>query len=403
MTSHNAVHDAVDDEVTDGVKDALALRDLTDPAAGPHAIQLVVAALEESLGAARHAQVRHDPGPRIVAVTDNYDRLGYRPDAVTRDRRYTRYVDDSRMLRSHTTARIPALLDQLTAESQSDTRVKTGGTTDDATDGVMDGATGRGDVLLSVPGICYRRDAIGRGHVGEPHQMDLWLIRRGGPSLDERDLDSMIALVVAAVLPGRAWRTVPSVHPYTMAGREIYVDGDSGPVEVGECGLAHPDVLGPAGTSGLAMGLGLDRLTMLAKGIDDIRLLRSTDPRISGQMNDLTRYRPVSVMPAVRRDLSVIVPSDMDTDLLGDRVRDLLGADAGAVEEVSVLSRTGYQQLPESARRRMGVREDQQNMLVRVVLRDLDRTLTATEANLLRDRIYAGLHQGEASEWASST
>ena len=370
------------------LRNALAIRDLTDPTAGAHAIQLVVAAIEESLSAGlesspRRVQVRRDPGPRIVAVTDNYDRLGYRPDAVTRDRRYTRYVDSERMLRSHTTARIPTLLDELTAAELAD---------EEST----------ADVLLSVPGICYRRDAIGRGHVGEPHQMDLWLVRRDGPPLVDADLLAMIGAVIGAVLPGRAWRTVPSVHPYTVDGREIYVDGDGGEVEVGECGLAHPAVLGQAATSGLAMGLGLDRLTMLAKGIDDIRLLRSTDPRVSGQMTDLAPYRPVSVMPPVRRDLSVVVPSDMDGDLLGDQVRDLLGPDANAVEEVSVLSETGYGDLPDSARRRMGVRDGQKNMLVRVVLRDLDRTLTATEANVLRDRIYAGLHQGDVAEWAQA-
>jgi phenylalanyl-tRNA synthetase alpha chain len=37
--------------------------------------------------------------------------------------------------------------------------------------------------------------------------------------------------------------------------------------------------------------------------------------------------------------------------------------------------------------------------LVRIVLRDLDRTLTASQANALRDRIYAGLHEGGAAEW----
>jgi phenylalanyl-tRNA synthetase alpha chain len=354
---------------------ALAMRDLADPSSGPHAVQLVVTAIESALAGAWQVPLRRDPGPRIVPITHNYDQLGYQPDAVTRDRRYTRYVDSGRMLRSHTTARIPALLAQLASEPDG------------------------GDVWLSAPGICYRRDAIGRGHVGEPHQMDLWLIRRHDAPLGEDDLTAMIGQVVTAVLPGQPWRTVTSVHPYTTAGREIYVDD----VEVGECGLAKAEVLGHHGWSGLAMGLGLDRLTMLAKGIDDIRLLRSADPRISEQMTDLSPYRPVSVMPPARRDLSVVVAADLDADLLGDQVRDLLGPHARAVEEVSVLSRTPYEDLPDSARRRMGVRPGQVNMLVRVVLRDLERTLTAAEANQLRDRIYAGLHQGDVSEWALST
>ena len=197
------------------------------------------------------------------------------------------------------------------------------------------------------------------------------------------------------MLPGRAPDTVPNLHPYTMDGREIYVDG----VEIGECGLAHPEVL-PAGLTGLALGLGLDRLTMLVKGIDDIRLLRCTDPRVAGQLLDLAPYRPVSAMPPARRDLSLAVDSDVDGDLLGDRVRSLLGPDAGAVEEVTVLSETPYEGLPPAARERLGLREGQKNVLLRVILRDLDRTLTAAQANGLRDRIYAGLHEGTAHEWA---
>ena len=41
------------------------------------------------------------------------------------------------------------------------------------------------------------------------------------------------------------------------------------------------------------------------------------------------------------------------------------------------------------------------NLLVRVVLRDLERTLTAAEANLLRDRIYAAIHRGSAHQSAA--
>jgi phenylalanyl-tRNA synthetase alpha chain len=227
--------------------------------------------------------------------------------------------------------------------------------------------------------------------------MDLWGVRRssspGDRPLGVHDLVEMIRLVAAAVLPGRSAHTVPSPHPYTLAGRELYVDG----VEIGECGLAHPDVL-PAGCTGLAMGLGLDRLTMLAKGVEDIRLLRATDPRIAGQMLDLAPYRPVSAMPAATRDLSLAVAGELDSELLGDRVRQVLGSDADLVEEVSVRSETPYEALPDSARTRMGLRAGQKNVLLRIVLRDLTRTLTADEANALRDRVYTGLHEGSVYE-----
>jgi hypothetical protein len=95
---------------TDPLARALALRDLTDPAEGGHAVQHVVAAIENAVTRACPVPLWHDPGPRVVSVADNYDRLRYDREAVTRDRRYSRYVGPGRMLRSHTTARIPALL-----------------------------------------------------------------------------------------------------------------------------------------------------------------------------------------------------------------------------------------------------------------------------------------------------
>jgi phenylalanyl-tRNA synthetase alpha chain len=58
---------------------------------------------------------------------------------------------------------------------------------------------------------------------------------------------------------------------------------------------------------------------------------------------------------------------------------------------------SAYQHLPPSAVSRLGARPGQQNLLVRIVLRDLDKTLTSAAANALRDRIYEALHQG--TEW----
>ncbi len=58
----------------------------------------------------------------------------------------------------------------------------------------------------------------------------------------------------------------------------------------------------------------------------------------------------------------------------------------------------GYHRLPEAARQRIGLHAGQKNLLLRLVLRDLDRTLTSAEANALRDRVYAGLHEGTAHQ-----
>ena len=91
-------------------------------------------------------------------------------------------------------------------------------------------------------------------------------------------------------------------------------------VELLECGLAHPDVLAAAGVAdrtGLALGAELDRAVMLRKGIDDIRLLRSIDPRVSRQTLDLSPYRTVSAQPPATRDMSVAAPAGTNDEELG--------------------------------------------------------------------------------------
>ncbi|HZI12262.1 MAG TPA: hypothetical protein VE153_17895 [Myxococcus sp.] len=359
---------------------ALSVRDLTDPAAGPHAMQQLVSAALESLRAAWGCEVRVHRQSPVVSIADNYDRLHYPPGGAARDARYSRYVCDTALLRSQTSAMIPGLLRRLAAAPPR-------------------------DALLACPGLVYRRDCIDRLHTGEPHQMDLWRIRQGTP-LTTADLRDMIGTVVQALLPGREARLTAAVHPYTTDGLQIDVLENGEWVEIGECGLALPALLeesglDPAGTTGLAMGVGLDRILMLRKGLDDIRLLRSADPRIASQLLDLEPYRPVSSMPEVRRDLSLVLPEEQTPEELGDAVREALGARAELVESVQVLSETPCSALPPAAVKRLGISPGQKNVLLRVVLRALDRTLTHDECNVLRDDVYAALHRGTAWEWAA--
>jgi phenylalanyl-tRNA synthetase alpha chain len=360
---------------------AVTLRDLTDPAQGPHAMQQLVHRIHDALRARWGCEVRVHRAHPAVPVEHNYDRLHYPPGGAARDARYTRYASETTVLRTQTSAMIPPLLARVAHDPP-------------------------GDLLLACPGLVYRRDEIDRLHTGEPHQMDLWRIVRGRVGV--RELREMVSGVLEAVLPGREHRLNAADHPYTTDGVEIEVRAeDGGWVEVGECGLALPAILDQAGLpasrySGLAMGLGLDRLLMLVKGMDDIRILRSPDPRIAAQMLDLQPYRPVSGQPAVRRDLSVAVAADRTPEELGDRVRQALGERVESLESVQVLSETAYDQLPPQARERIGMAPGQKNVLVRIVIRGLVRTLTSAEANALRDAVYASLHEGSAWQWASA-
>jgi phenylalanyl-tRNA synthetase alpha chain len=356
----------------------LDVRDLTDPKQGPHAIQLLVGLAVDALRSSWSADIRWCRGPRVVAVEDNYDNLLIGSEAASRDARYTRYVDERHMLRSHSSAMIPPALRALGLREYQ-------------------------DVVLICPGIVYRRDAIDWQHTGTPHQLDVWRISRSR-NLETQDLEEMINLLGEALMPGRPRRSEPRRHPYTLEGRQVDIRREEQWIEVWECGLAHPEVLrraGLEGSSGLALGMGLDRLLMLRKAIPDIRLLRTHDARVASQMNDLDPYGMVSTMPSVRRDLSIAVDWEMSAEDLGDRVRDALGPDADAVEEVAVLSQAGWEEIPATARSRLGLRPGQSNLLVRIVLRRLDRTLTDYEANLLRDRIYAALHEGTVYQWAT--
>ncbi len=191
---------------------ALALRDLSDPAAGAHALQLVADAIRAGLERAWGCPVHVHRSNAIVTISENYEVLGYPADAPAREARYTRYLDGGRLLRTHMTAAVPGAL-------RNHAR------------------NGRADLVVACPGLVYRRDVVDRLHVGEPHQLDLWRVRRGAP-LAAADLDEMVAAVVSAVLPGARHRTLPATHPYTTEGREVEVEVDGHWVELLECGLA---------------------------------------------------------------------------------------------------------------------------------------------------------------------
>lgn len=365
--------------------DALNVRDLSNPAQGQHAMQLILDDVVTALTEMWEIPAREHRTSPLTSVDDNYDRLGYSPDAVTRDRRYSRYVSPTVMLRSHTTAAMPQILADLARAERARTL----------------SAADR-DSLHVVPGLVYRRDSIDRTHVGEPHQVDLWRIARRTP-LGADDLQRFAATVAEAVLPGAIWRAVPSPHPYTVAGLQIDVLSEGEWLELAECGIADPAVLqrrqlNPGRWTGLALGMGLDRALMLRKGISDIRMLRSDDPRVVEQMRDLAPWRQVSTLPPIRRDLSVVIDEGSDEETIGDAVRTALGQNVDALESVELLSWTAYASLPAAARERLALQPDQANALLRITLRPLSETMTDAEANAIRDTVYRAVHVGPVLE-----
>ncbi len=359
---------------------ALNLRDLTNPEDGHHAMQLLMQDILQALEDAWRCKVKIHRKSPIVSIADNYDRLNYPKDGASRNARYTRYVCDTALLRTQTSAMVPNAMQEISSHMPD-------------------------DILISLPGLTYRRDCVDRIHSAEPHHLDLWRLKKNS-KLNDDDLMEMITLLMNAVLPRITWKTTPSQHPYTLNGVQIDALWNDQWIEIGECGLAHPEIIKAnianfEGISGLAMGLGLDRILMVKKNIPDIRLIRSNDPRVLAQMNDLEPYKAVSSMPAVTRDLSLVLDSHINDEDIGDIVRESLDKNADIVEVVEALSETPYAELPEQVKKRLGIQPGQKNILLRVILRALDRTLTTKECNEFRDIIYAALHKGTEWHWAS--
>jgi phenylalanyl-tRNA synthetase alpha chain len=82
----------------------------------------------------------------------------------------------------------------------------------------------------------------------------------------------------------------PSFFPFTEPSAEIDMSFGDGWLEIGGAGMVHPNVLRNVGIEtemhqGFAFGLGVDRLTMLRYGVNDLRLFFENDLRFLRQFN----------------------------------------------------------------------------------------------------------------------
>ncbi|MBP5947711.1 MULTISPECIES: hypothetical protein [unclassified Pseudomonas] len=357
------------------VHEALLLDDLTEKSNPDHAVRLLLD--EVLLGLAENGwpQAQLQVGPRIVSAEENYGLLGYDPKEITLGSEHTRWVDEHFLLRTQTTSQIPKAL-QLAAQ------VRQPGQT----------------ILLAAPGITFRRDSRDRWHCAEPHQMDIWVL--GDPELaSHENLLRLIGDILKVAAPEKPWIYSDSPHHYTEGGIEVNVLMDGTPVEVIECGLIAKSLLerlniDPLRHGGLALGMGLDRLTMLRKGIPDIRLLRDQNVRVQAQMHDLSPWTSVSRLPSIARDISLAITPGLSEEVLTERMLQAAGDCADWIEEMQIKGRWPYADLPVQAIERLGLLPGQENVLLHVVLRDCSRSITTAEANALYAEIQAAMHEG---------
>ncbi|MEQ1555877.1 MAG: phenylalanine--tRNA ligase subunit alpha [Sideroxydans sp.] len=82
----------------------------------------------------------------------------------------------------------------------------------------------------------------------------------------------------------------PSFFPFTEPSAEMDMSWKGGWLEIGGCGMVHPNVLKNVNIDsekylGFAFGLGVERLAMLRYGVNDLRLFFESDLRFLKQFN----------------------------------------------------------------------------------------------------------------------
>jgi len=82
----------------------------------------------------------------------------------------------------------------------------------------------------------------------------------------------------------------PSFFPFTEPSAEMDMSWKGGWLEIGGCGMVHPNVLKHVGIDsekyiGFAFGMGVERLTMLRYGVNDLRLFFENDLQFLKQFN----------------------------------------------------------------------------------------------------------------------
>lgn len=363
----------------EAIKKALAVDDLTRENGPVHVLNIIADKIKKKLGESGWGEIRVIRAAPTVSVEDNFDKLLFPYDNAGRASTYTRYVDENRILRTHTSAHVPKIFSDFFREFNGDIP----------------------DTVFIFLGLVYRRDVIDPKHLDVFHQMDVWTIQknRDRNPMAKNDLMRLVNLIFEAVVPDKKPIVYDAIHPYTVNGVEVYAEFGDSQLEILEAGLAHPEVLRGAGFdpdrySGLALGMGLDRLVMALKGIPDVRFLRSKEPRIASQMVNTEKFSEVSSMPPISRDMSYCVPENYTDEDINEEIKEAFADKAFLVENVSITSRTKYNDLPSVAREKLGASPGQDNVLINITLRHPDLTMTKKQANQLYDEVYPKLHKG---------
>lgn len=212
-------------------------------------------------------------GPEIEDDWHNFEALNFPHDHPARDMQDTFFVEHPErtdvLLRTHTSpVQIRQMLNQ------------------------------KPPIRSIMPGRVYRNESINARSLAEFHQVEgLYIDRR--VSLAELK-GTLVSFARQFYGEDLRYRFRPSFFPFTEPSAEMDITcflckGDgcrickySGWLEILGCGMVHPNVLRAGGIepedyTGFAFGMGIERVTLLRSGINDIRFLYENDVRVLSQ------------------------------------------------------------------------------------------------------------------------
>jgi len=207
-------------------------------------------------------------GPEIEDDFHNFEALNIPADHPARAMHDTFYFPDGRLLRTHTS---PVQIREL--------------------------RKGRLPLAMIMPGRVYRCD-YDMTHSPMFHQVEGLVVNE---NVSFANLKATLQGFLQAYFE-RDLRTRlrPSYFPFTEPSAEVdmscvFCNGEgcrvckhTGWLEVGGCGMVHPNVFKAAGVdperwTGYAFGMGIERLAMLRDGVSDLRLFFESDLRFLRQ------------------------------------------------------------------------------------------------------------------------
>lgn len=208
-------------------------------------------------------------GPEVETVYYNFDALNAPANHPSRDMSDTFYIDKDILLRTQTSPVQVRVMERI-----------------------------KPPIRIISPGRCFRNDTPDATHSPMFHQLEGLVVDKG---ITLADLKGTLEVFAKEFLGSHTEiKFRPHYFPFTEPSAEVdascfkcggrgcnFCKG-SGWIELLGAGMVHPNVLRNCGIdpeiySGFAFGMGIDRLTMLKYGIDDIRLFFENDMRFLKQ------------------------------------------------------------------------------------------------------------------------